>query len=245
MQGKIILLILNSIGFVTVAAFSNNAYAQEELHQKTLYEIANHTSSHEIPSIPVGKGPSAIGVNLNTNTIYVANKEDNTVSVIDGKNNSKIGKDIPVGKGPSAIGVNTNTIYVANKDDNTVSVIDINNNKNIGKDIPVGNGPSAISVNWITNSTYIAERIDNAVSVIDSKSNKVVTRVMFNVEPFNSGHIECDNVKSPSPLLQQFYLYSGAKCTAKPNPGFEFVSWQSNLNENSTQLLQAASTPSI
>ena len=239
------MLILNSIGFVTVAAFSNNAYAQEELHQKTLYEIANHTSSHEIPSIPVGKGPSAIGVNLNTNTIYVANKEDNTVSVIDGKNNSKIGKDIPVGKGPSAIGVNTNTIYVANKDDNTVSVIDINNNKNIGKDIPVGNGPSAISVNWITNSTYIAERIDNAVSVIDSKSNKVVTRVMFNVEPFNSGHIECDNVKSPSPLLQQFYLYSGAKCTAKPNPGFEFVSWQENLNGNSTQLLQLAPAPSI
>jgi len=139
---------------------SNNVNAQE-LHQETLYEIANHTSSNEIPSIPVGKIPSAIGVNEFTNTIYVVNTAGGTVSVI------------------------------------------------------------------------------------DSKSNKVVTRVMFNVEPFNSGHIECDNVKSPSPLLQQFYLYSGAKCTAKPNPGFEFVSWQSNLNENSTQLLQAASTPSI
>jgi YVTN family beta-propeller protein len=139
---------------------SNNVNAQE-LHQETLYEIANHTSSNEIPSIPVGKIPSAIGVNEFTNTIYVVNTAGGTVSVI------------------------------------------------------------------------------------DSKSNKVVTRVMFNVEPFNSGHIECDNVKSPSPLLQQFYLYSGAKCTAKPNPGFEFVSWQENLNGNSTQLLQLAPAPSI
>ena len=80
-----------------VIAFSNNVYAQKELHQETLYEIANHNSSNEISAIPVGKNPSAIGVNGHTNTIYVVNFGNNTVSVIDGKNNTKIGNDIPVG----------------------------------------------------------------------------------------------------------------------------------------------------
>ena len=46
---------------------------------------------------------------------------------------------------------------------------------------------------------------------------------MFGIEPFNSGHIECGKDKSISPLLQQFYLYEGDECTAKPNQGFEFV----------------------
>ena len=68
---------------------------------------------------------------------------------------------------------------------------------------------------------------------------------MFGIEPFNSGNIEYGQDKSISPLLQQFYLYEGDECTAKPNQGFEFVSWQENLPGNSTQLLQLASAPSI
>ena len=49
----------------------------------------------------------------------VVNLLDDTVSVIYGENNTKIGKDIPVGNNPSDIGVNqeTNTIYVVNQND--------------------------------------------------------------------------------------------------------------------------------
>ena len=105
LKKKKIFLILNFIVLVMVIAFSNNAHAQE-LHQKTLYEIKNHTFSNKTSSIPVGKSPIAIGVNQETNTIYVVNLLDDTVSVIDGENNTKIGKDIPVGNNPSDIGVN-------------------------------------------------------------------------------------------------------------------------------------------
>jgi YVTN family beta-propeller protein len=102
-----------------------------ELHQETLYEIANHnTPSNETSGIPVGKHPTAIGIKGFTNKIYVANYDDGTVSVINGTNNTKIGKDIPVGKNPKGIGANiaTNTIYVTNQGDNTVSVINGYNN---------------------------------------------------------------------------------------------------------------------
>ena len=69
---------------------------------------------------------------------------------------------------------------------------------------------------------------------------------MFSTEPFNSGHIECDkDEKLIVPIAQTFYLFAGSECTAKPNQGFEFVSWQENLNGNSTRLIKLASLPSI
>jgi DNA-binding beta-propeller fold protein YncE len=40
--------------------------------------------------IPVGKAPTAIGFNYFTNTIYVANEFDNTVSVIDSEANKVV-----------------------------------------------------------------------------------------------------------------------------------------------------------
>jgi YVTN family beta-propeller protein len=376
----IFLIILNIIVVVSVVVLSDVTYAREilELHKKTLYEITKHTSSKENPHITVGKVPSAISVNDITNTIYVANQEDNTVSVIDGKNNTKIGDDIKVGEGPlldisvnpitntiyvanylyntisvidgknntkigddikvgrapSAIDVDyhtvhttiyvTNredntvsvidgknntkigddikvgrapsaidvhyrkhTIYVANEEDNTVSVIDGKNNTKIGDDIKVGRLPSAISVNLITNTIYVANYLDNTVSVIDGKNNtkigddikvgegpraididfgtytiyvanhdntlsvidgqtnKLVAKVTFNNEPFNAGHIECDKDKLIAPVAQQFYVWSGSECKAKPNQGFEFVSWQENLDGNSTQLIKFSSPSSI
>jgi YVTN family beta-propeller protein len=162
---------------------------------------------------------------------------DNTVSVINGSTNTKIGNDISVGYQPSVINFNeiTNTVNVEGPYDNTVSVINGSTNTKI-KDISVGKRPHDIGINEITNTIYVTNRDDGTVSVIDGKSNNVVTKVIFNVEPFNSGHIQCDDVESPSPLLQQFYLYSGTKCTAKPSQGFEFVNWQQNLKGNSTQL---------
>ena len=100
-QRLIFLITLNIIVLVSVVVSSHFIYAQktQTLHQKTLYDIIKHISSNHNSHIPVGKGPKSIGFNSYENTIYVANSGDNTVSVIDVTNNTKI-KDIPVGKGP-------------------------------------------------------------------------------------------------------------------------------------------------
>src|SRR5271166_4214868 len=76
-------------------------------------------------TIPVGKGPVSLGVNPMTDTVYIANYTDNTVSVIDGVSNT-VSSTINVGYSPINLDVNptTNTIYVANNNDGTVSVID-------------------------------------------------------------------------------------------------------------------------
>src|SRR6476620_9485731 len=328
---KLFLLIFTILLLTSFVLIFSNTYAflYPEVHEKTLYEIANQSSSKQIAHIPVGNAPETIGVNSYTNTMYVANYLDNTVSVIDGENHTKIGNDIPVGSSPEAIGVNedTNTIYVTNLNNNTVSVIDGenntkiddipvgtsadidvisslgtiyvsnndsdsvsvisltnntkiddipvgkgpgdigvnsdtntiyvandvdtvsvidgNSNTKIGNDIPVGKGPGDIGVNSDTNTIYVANNWDNSVSVIDGKANKVVAKVTFSTEPFNGGRIECDKDKLTAPIGQQFYVYSGSQCTAKPNQGFEFASWQENLGGNSTQLLKFSSPSNI
>ena len=97
--------------------------------------------------------------------------------------------------------------------------------------------PKDIGFDRVTNTIYVANQEDNSVSVVDGRANKVVARVDFNIEPFNAGYVECDNGKI-APLYQQFYIYSHSQCTAKTNQGFDFVSWQENLDNNSTQFLQ-------
>jgi YVTN family beta-propeller protein len=127
-----------------------------------------------------------------------------------------------------------NNIYHDGSD--TVSVIDGKTNTNI-KHIKVGREPSG--------TVYVANSGSNSLSVIDGNANELVTGVTFDVKPIDAGHIECYNDRIIAPTVQQFYLWSGNQCTAKPNQGFEFVSWQENLGRNSTQVLSVASTTSF
>jgi len=130
-------------------------------------------------TVPTGNTPDALAVNSVTNTIYVANFMDNTVSVINGATNGS--NKVSVGSGPSDIAVNpvTNTIYVANLVDNTVTVI--NGATNATTTVAVGPGPVALAVNPVTNMVYVADAgADNdangtTVTVIDGSTNATTT----------------------------------------------------------------------
>ena len=188
------------LAFVVIL-LPNNAFAQT-LHDRTLYEVVKQTPEVEKNSqIDVGELPSAIDINYATNTVYVANSYSNSVSVINGSDNTKIGEDIAV-----------------------------------------ETRPYAIASNYVTNTVYIANSGSGSVSVIDSLANKVVAGIILHVSPFNSGYIECDRLISP--ISQYFYVWSGAECIAKPNKGFEFLSWEENLENNSTRVLQVSPSAS-
>jgi DNA-binding beta-propeller fold protein YncE len=96
------------------------------------------------PTVAVGTGPSALALDRETHTLYVANVDDNTVSVLNTKlcnatQTAGCGQTPPVqavGGAPSALGFSkrTSTVYVANgalnregalvPNGNTVSVMD-------------------------------------------------------------------------------------------------------------------------
>jgi YVTN family beta-propeller protein len=219
----------NAFDYVSIISVENNT------------KIDTDVTDPEIDDIAVGKRPVAIAINEPTNTVYVVNQRNNSVSVINATTNTKIGEDIAVGDYPTAIDANrfTGTVYVANRDSDTVSVISAENNTKI-KDIPVGDGPSDIDANIYAGTVYVANRDSDTVSVIDGITNKVVAGVRFQINPFNSGYILCDGLTTPSPIEQHMYVFSGAQCIAKPNEGFEFASWEENLGGNSTQMIKVS-----
>jgi YVTN family beta-propeller protein len=199
-------MILQIMGLAfVVILLSNNAFA-ENLHDRTLYEQVKQTYVKETSEfkktsyVDVGERPLTIAVNNIAQTVYVANQDSDSVSVISAENNTKI------------------------------------------KDIPVGDYPIAIAIDGDTDTVYVANSGSNSVSVIDGVTNKIVAGIMLNVNPFNSGYIECDRLISPT--SQYFYVWSGAECIAKPNKGFEFLSWEENLKNNSAQVLKVSPSAS-
>jgi YVTN family beta-propeller protein len=103
------------------------------------------------PLANTGVHPLCVAVNLNINTIYVANRDSNTLSVIDcngfsGKTDLVV-NTITVGKYPEGVAVNpyTNMIYYR---DNTTSIIDSKTNSVVNT-INVGFRPNGLAVNPI------------------------------------------------------------------------------------------------
>jgi DNA-binding beta-propeller fold protein YncE len=123
-----------------------------------------------------GQQPGRIAVDESTETIYVTNIADNTVSVIDGvtcnsqvtSGCAKVPPTVRVGGAPIGIAVDpaTHTAYVTNGNDNTVSMIDTTRcnasdlNGCTGEHpatVEVGVGPDAVAVNQGTHTVYVAD----------------------------------------------------------------------------------------
>jgi len=139
------------------------------------------------PTIAVGSNPRYIGINKITNTIYVSNVFDGTLSLVNAAtcNRSTTSGCIQlattgVGNFPQQVAVDeaTNTIYVANNDDGTVSVIDgaVCNATNLSGcvrhwlTVTVGNFPNGIGLNPLNHTVYVANTSDNTVSVINGNT---------------------------------------------------------------------------
>ncbi len=129
-------------------------------------------------NVPAGNYPQAMAVNLLTNKIYVANRNSNDVTVIDGADNSTV--TVPVGTQPRGIAVNlaTNKIYVANASGGGVTEIDGITNATAG--ITAGMAPVAVAVNAATNKIYVANygKFDGtlgSVTVIDGATGATTT----------------------------------------------------------------------
>ena len=225
-----------AVGFdpMAINSFGDSVYVAN--YASNTGSVINATTNEKTKDIAVGDKPNIL--DFSDYAVYVANSGSDTVSVINATTNEKT-KDIAVGKFPFAMYSSRNTVYVANSGSNTVSVINATTNEKI-KDIAVGDKPGAISSFFDT--VYVTNYGSDGVSVIDGISNEVVAGVKFNVHPINSGYIECNKLKTPTE--HYLYVYSGDKCTAKASKGFEFQSWQMNLKNNATLLLNTSSSTS-
>ena len=145
-------------------------------------------------TVTVGGGPNVLAVDASTNTVYVANFNDNTVSVIDGKacdaevttGCSHKPRTVKVGTHPDGIVFDptTHTLYVADYDTSKVSVINAATcNAQVGSgcarnpgSISVAAGPMGMAVATATHTLYVEGYQSGTVSVINTAGcNAAVT----------------------------------------------------------------------
>ena len=127
------------------------------------------------PTITVGNLPSGIAIDERTDTVYVSNFGDDTVSVFNGAtcnamDYSGCGQTpatVPVGSGPIGIFADdaNHTVYAANFNDVTVSMINsatcnatdlANCSTSVPSTVTVAGGPGDVDVNQVTHTVYVS-----------------------------------------------------------------------------------------
>ena len=212
-----------------------------------------------VSTIPVGSNPCVLAINTQTNTIYVSNFSNDSVSVINGTSN-KVETNIKVGHNPVGIAVNPriNEIYVNNLPDNTISVINGTTNKvihNISLEPAIiGSGvnkafinvplkitfpliASKITVDPTTNFTYVANPRSNGIITIDGKSDKIITKIFVDINPSNAGIVKCNDTVLADGEFITLPLNSLAKCEGIPDRGYEFGHWSVTNNTSQNPII--------
>lgn len=143
----------------------------------------------------------SVGVNPQTDTIYVTNPANNTVSVISGSSDSVV-DTIPVLSNPSGIAVNpiANKIYVSHPNDNSVSVIDGSTNS-VTDRIQIPGAPSCIVVNPNIDMIYVLQSSYHSIAIIDGLTDKIIHTI-----PYSSGYTIWTSCVGVNPSTDRFYL---------------------------------------
>jgi uncharacterized repeat protein (TIGR01451 family) len=141
-----------------------------------------------VDGITVGNGPEGVAITSDGKQAYVANFDDNTISVIDTAT-LNVTATIPIGPphapiGPSAIAITPDETkaYVANFGNNTVSVIDTATNT-ITTTISVGGAPLAIAITLDGTEAYVVNDGSNNVSIIDTNTDTVTGTIAVGTDP--------------------------------------------------------------
>jgi len=128
-------------------------------------------------TIQVGSNPDGIAVDTTTDTVYVANEGDDSVSVIDGATGTVMAT-ILVGSSPRGIAVDetTDTVYVANSGDQTVSVIDGATDE-VSATLTIGADPDAVAVDPVTDTIFVSWY--DGIAKINGATDAVTPEAIF------------------------------------------------------------------
>lgn len=138
------------------------------------YLLILNAKTLEVESyIKVGSMPLGVAT-PDGRRIYVANYNDNTVSLIDAKNNIEVGR-FRTGYKPSKIVVHPSLkyVYVSNEGSNYISVIDVLASK-ILFNIQVKDGPTYMGISPYGDKLYVSCKGSKTVCVVDLVKNMMI-----------------------------------------------------------------------
>jgi serine/threonine-protein kinase len=113
---------------------------------------------------PIDVGAGADGVAVGAGSVWVANKQRNTLTRIDPAGPSVAGT-IQVGREPDSVAVGLGRVWVTNSTDNTVTLIDPATDEVKGS-VPVGRDPEGVAVG--KGFAWVANKADDTVTRIDA-----------------------------------------------------------------------------
>ena len=199
--------------------------------EKNFYKQYNDTG---MMGVELKNKPSTLEVNEDSDIVYVISDHD--VSIINGTTNTKIDKIIPL-LGPLLeleVNEDSDIVYVLAEH----GLYSLNEKTNRLSNISISEPLSNIEVNENSNIVYLTSKNSDSLFAIHGPKNKVAVGITFNISPLNSGKIICGDEKTEYPINQYLYEVPGITCTAKANSGYEFVSWNENIDSNTTRPLK-------
>ena len=139
-------------------------------------------------SVQVGTEPLGIALDEATHTVYVANIQDATLSVIDTRTCQAtdttgcggVKPTVAAGNSPRAVALDPDngTLYIADGGDSSVAILDASTCSALDTAgcnqtpslVPVGASPDAIAVSPDDRTVYVANLTDNTVSLIETNT---------------------------------------------------------------------------
>ncbi|MCL5423645.1 MAG: YncE family protein [Candidatus Marsarchaeota archaeon] len=142
-----------------------------------------YTSSNTIANTIVGfNKPIGVYTIPNSNSIYVLNNGNNTISLIN--STFHVTKILTTGNNPQSIAFSSNGVYayVPDYTSNSVTVINVLTNTTVKNILINGACPSSIAYSNSTNSIYVADSCaeESGVSVINGTTNSYVGKISIN-----------------------------------------------------------------
>jgi YVTN family beta-propeller protein len=148
--------------------------------------VVDTATNGVVATIPVGRAPRGVAINIQGTRAYVANSGDGSVSVIDTAANHVVATIGGI-SGADAIVVNraATRLYVTSTgpfSSGAVSVIDAGTNTVIAA-IPVGVTPTGLALTPDGRRLYVANANSRSVSVIDTASLRVIATIATQSAP--------------------------------------------------------------
>lgn len=164
-------VVANASSAVTVNPVTSKVYAANTA-SNSITQVDVNNLAGTVPAGPTTTHATAVAVDPQTNTIYVADGGGaaGRLTALNGTNNSILAF-LATGLGPSALALNpvTHRLYVVDQARNDVTVIDCASNA--AASIAVGGSPTSVALNPATNKIYVANGLDATVTVVNGANN--------------------------------------------------------------------------
>jgi YVTN family beta-propeller protein len=218
------------------------AYSNDDRISIIHYNAAARGINYQVSDIFPKGSTYSITINPITNLVYLLDGKSQSISVIDGINDTAI-DDINLDATPykAIINPNTNKIYVVNFD-GTLSVINAKTHALIKK-IYIDSLSDYMSFNSdiVKSTLYITDPIRNIVTAINGSSDDLLVTIGYQTNSSDissrGGKLNCidgannNEINAAKYIEYDLDIYNGKtiKCIPVAEPGFAFRSWQGDL----------------